>query len=621
MRQKTILTSVGVILILSTAWAADLDNSPSPGKKGNASSWSGKGTLSSDQEAFERGMKAYKSGNYGTAFETLLPLAQRGMAIAQDYVGLMYYEGQGVIRDYGKAAQWCQKAADQGNVAAMVNLGIFYRDGKGVPRDYVKAREYFRMAGMRNDPDAQNNLGAMLANGQGGPKDLVEAYAWLSLADDLKQPTAKSNLEAVRKMMTQKQIGDGEFRSLELTVDIENLHKKGKEGSTGSWRYIPTADDEKLLKQGTIAYANKDYITSMQLLKPLAEKGMARAQAYVGTMYHEGEGVKKNTGTARTWYEKAMAQSDLLGINNLAILYRDGSTAVPQDYGKARELFLRGARQGYDQSENNLGAMYTNSQGGPQDLVEGYAWITLAADQGMPLAKSNVSSVGKLMTEDQLRAANRRAEELRRQIQEAKSKGKEGSTRYPSRYISSADDEKLLKQGTIAYANKDYVSSMQILQPLAEKGMARAQAYVGTMYHEGEGVKKNTGTARTWYEKAVAQGDVLGINNLAILYRDGSKDVPQDYGKARKLFLRAALQGYDQSENNLGAMYTNSQGGPQDLVEGYAWITLAADQGMPLAKSNVSSVGKLMTEDQLRAANRRTDEIRRQIQETKDRGK
>ncbi|MYK10945.1 MAG: sel1 repeat family protein, partial [Acidobacteriia bacterium] len=46
--------------------------------------------------------------------EALRTAAQQGHAEAQHFLGLAYYEGQGVIRDDHEATIWFRRAAEQG---------------------------------------------------------------------------------------------------------------------------------------------------------------------------------------------------------------------------------------------------------------------------------------------------------------------------------------------------------------------------------------------------------------------------------------------------------------------------------------------------------------------------
>src|SRR4051812_33649046 len=66
-------------------------------------------------------------------------LAQKGDARAQTNLGLMFYVGRVVERDYKQAAKWFGQAAAQGDAVAQTNLGSMYLYGEGVPQDLVRA--------------------------------------------------------------------------------------------------------------------------------------------------------------------------------------------------------------------------------------------------------------------------------------------------------------------------------------------------------------------------------------------------------------------------------------------------------------------------------------------------
>src|SRR5579863_6563369 len=64
--------------------------------------------------------------------------------------------------------------------------------------------------------------------------------------------------------------------------------------------------------------------------------------------------------------------------------------------------------------------------------------------------------------------------------------------------------------------------------------------------------------AKVWRESA-DQGSAAAQYNLGLLYVDG-KGVPQDYAEAANWFRRAAEQDYEPAQHNLGAMYGSGQG-------------------------------------------------------------
>jgi TPR repeat protein len=67
----------------------------------------------------------------------------------------MYYLGNGVPEDFGRAAFWYRKAAAGGNPDAMYNLGRMYENGKGVERDLKQAAELYGKAAGRGNAEAK----------------------------------------------------------------------------------------------------------------------------------------------------------------------------------------------------------------------------------------------------------------------------------------------------------------------------------------------------------------------------------------------------------------------------------------------------------------------------------
>jgi TPR repeat protein len=67
---------------------------------------------------------AYTKGDYATALRLLRPLADQGDAGAQNGLGNMYTNGQGVPQDYAQAAFWYRKAARQSYAVAQYTREI-----------------------------------------------------------------------------------------------------------------------------------------------------------------------------------------------------------------------------------------------------------------------------------------------------------------------------------------------------------------------------------------------------------------------------------------------------------------------------------------------------------------
>jgi len=124
--------------------------------------------------------------------------AEYGLPEAQNNLGVMYKDGQGVLRDYAEAAKWFLRAAEQGNILAQSNLGWLYQAGKGVARDFTAARQWYLAAACRGHAAAQNNLGTLYRDGQGVAQNVDSARYWFEQAAAQGMALAQRNLEKLK---------------------------------------------------------------------------------------------------------------------------------------------------------------------------------------------------------------------------------------------------------------------------------------------------------------------------------------------------------------------------------------------------------------------------------------
>ena len=82
--------------------------------------------------------------------------------------------------------------------------------------------------------------------------------------------------------------------------------------------------------------------------------------------------------------------------------------------------------------------------------------------------------------------------------------------------------------------------------------------------------------------------------NLGVMYANGD-GVPQDYAEAVKWYRLAAEQGHAKAQNNLGVRYYNGKGVLQDYARAHMWFILAAAQGDELARETRDLVAERMT--------------------------
>ena len=165
---------------------------------------------------------------------------------------------------------------------------------------------------------------------------------------------------------------------------------------------------------------------------------------------------------------------------NLGFMYANGE-GVPQDDAEARVWYRRAGKQGHAEAQRNLGEMWANGRGVPEDFGEAAAWYRRAAEQG------------------------------------------------------DAD----------------------------------SQFNLGVMYDTGEGVPHDFGEAAKWYRKAAEQGHAVAQYNLAFAYAYGG-GVPQDAVEAYK-WLNLATTYVDAEQREEFAEARDSAAEPltpEQLAEG-----------------------------------------------------
>ena len=250
----------------------------------------------------QNGIRALNAGDYPAAFETLTRLAREGNAVAQFYLGVMYYGGDGVQKDAAQAAAWFRKAAAQGYASAQYNLGVMYEHGQGVPQDYVQAVVWYRKAAVQGLANAQYTLGLMYADGQGVPQDYAQALEWY------------------RKAAAQG------YADAQVALGLVYVNGQG----------VP-----------------QDYAQALAWFRKAAAQGNAIAQNNLGVMYAHGLGVPQDYSQAVPWFRKAAAQRYAEAQNNLGVMYERGQS-VPQDYVVAYALLSLSAS--LDSSSDNPAA-------------------------------------------------------------------------------------------------------------------------------------------------------------------------------------------------------------------------------------------------------------------------
>lgn len=142
-----------------------------------------------------------------------------------------------------------------------------------------------------------------------------------------------------------------------------------------------------------------------------------------------------------------------------------------------------------------------------------------------------------------------------------------------------------VKAGVDLWQAGNFAGAVKEWRALADKGDADAQFNLGQAYKLGRGVPADLGTAQSWYERAAAQGHEQAQANLGlILFQKG------DRAKAMPWLRKAADAGDPRAQYVLGTAMFNGDLVAKDWPRAYALMQLAAAQGLPAAVKNLQQM-------------------------------
>lgn len=142
-----------------------------------------------------------------------------------------------------------------------------------------------------------------------------------------------------------------------------------------------------------------------------------------------------------------------------------------------------------------------------------------------------------------------------------------------------------VKEGIDAWQAGDYAKAITEWRGPAKAGDADAQYNLAHAYQVGQGVPADPKLAQDWYLKAANQGHEEAQTNLGlILFRNG------DRSGAMPWLKKASDRGEPRAQYVLGTAHFNGDLVPRDWVKAYALMTRAAASGLPQAATSLSQM-------------------------------
>lgn len=357
--------------------------------------------------------------------ETLSRAAEGGNIEAQIEMGRIFETGEGVLQNFAIAAQWYQRAHESDNTVAANRLGKLHHAGLGVPRDITRALSLLEQAATDDNPDHIFDLALALEGAASDDATLARAVA-------LYQRAAQTgHLEA----------------GVNLAVMLQEGHGTAPDAEEAARLYTAAADQghpRALNNLGLLHVrgdgVTQDYTRAAELFSQAADLGLKEAITNLGVLYENGFGVPQSDDIAADLYRRggrsggspsdvdlmydsrlAPPPQDEQGLRLLVIAAEAGdpvaqfqlawlllSTQANQPR-RAATLMERAANNGHGPSMANLGILYFQGLGVPQDYVLAQMWLLLADSAGVSQAPGINAAFSRKMTSNQINEAQKRA--------------------------------------------------------------------------------------------------------------------------------------------------------------------------------------------------------------------
>ena len=402
-----------------------------------------KGNSSADN--YNLGLMCQKVGDHKQAAALFERAARTNHAMAQANLAYLYEKGLGVPIDLAKALDYYLKAAQQGHAIAQYNLGRIYQNGlthgtERVTADPVKADVFLQRAASQGIVAAYHQLGVLYythglrltaANltaaqktkwdtNQDGVISLVENQHLQHAHDYFLFAAQQKHGPAQHALGVMYQRGHGIAANPKLAVNW--LEK-------AATHQLPDS-----IYNLALAYENGDGVRknlprAFTLYRQAALLGHAPSQYNLGLFYYHGRkaGTRLTTEVNQAFKAQFPAEElpqalvKLNPIENAILSNTVAKYHELQDSQHARlELLVPEGQAVFLEAQlaklaGGLSGTKTDSLGG-DDPVQAYTWWKIAADNNQQAAITAKDVLHELLTPDQRKCAESKAEELKSRI-------------------------------------------------------------------------------------------------------------------------------------------------------------------------------------------------------------
>lgn len=284
--------------------------------------------------------------------------------------GYKYYCEAGCPEDLQKAVALLGEASAMGNPAAQDVLGNMYEDGDGVDQDYAVAAELYRQSSEQRYPAGMHDYGVLLLYGCGVHEDQEMGFRLIHEAVELSDDPDFIFTESVCYLN-----GLGVDKDESKAVSL--LRKAAGKGSVRAKSNLGALMMEK------------DPEEAFGLLKEASEDQDPGAMCNLGLMYEMGLYVETDIKAAESYYRQATEMGHAPAYYHLAMLAVDGHIDLKD--ADPMGLLEEAGENGCGESFLSLGVLYYDGNGVDQDMEIAANYFRAGSEAGNPDCKYNLA--------------------------------------------------------------------------------------------------------------------------------------------------------------------------------------------------------------------------------------
>ena len=372
----------------------------------------------------------------------------------------------------------------------------FYQGSSGRQKDYKKAYKEYKKLANSGDDIAQFRLGCLLLDNSSNMYNEQEAMI------NLKKSAAQDNPDAIMLLAELSKDPTETFMYYSKATDLGNSLAQCIVANMYLKGIGTTVNYEEALKRFLIA----------------AKDHQANALRCIGDIYYHGLGVPRNVELARNYYSQAVFEGDMLALESDANLnYENG------EYDKAVQALLS-LKNLSDRSLMNLGNYYYNKQ----DYPTAVSYFERVNKLDKEYGKTIADLADKMYANDKIKAISFYEKSADLNFEYVTSfrrignyyfkKDKNKAYYFLKKAVALNDPEGTCFLGYYYEQESNYSVAVEYYKKAINLGYKKAYAYLGTLYKNGNGVKKNEEMAVECWKIAAAADSQLAIKNLIKYY-------------------------------------------------------------------------------------------------------